>query len=65
MTEPVLQKVTIERRASETYPWAVVRERAETGETFHARDLIEAFAIVRAAYLADGTPRPWPASEIR
>ncbi len=58
MTEPHLERVVIERRPNACYPWSVVRERAETGETFHARDLMEAFAIVRQAYFPDGSPRP-------
>lgn len=40
--------------------WKLTRERDEGGETFTVDDLMEAFAVIDAAYRPDGTPRPWP-----
>ncbi len=59
MTQPLLRRVTIERL--DDGRWKLVRERDENGETFMCSDLIEAFQTVRAAYLANGEARPWPA----
>ena len=39
--------------------WKVTRERAETGETMIADDLMHAMDVVLLAYRPDGTPRPF------
>lgn len=51
----VLRRVTIERLPDGR--WMLTRERTENGERFDCDDLIHAFAVVRAAYLANGEPR--------
>lgn len=54
---PKLRRVVIER--DEAGRFRVVRERDAGGETFIARNLVEAFAFVLAAYLPCGTQRAW------
>jgi hypothetical protein len=56
VTLAVLQRVTIERLPNDH--WKLVRERAESGETFVCSSLREAFATVLAAYDSHGRPVP-------
>lgn len=53
-----LRRVTIERQ--DRGGWKLLRERDETGETFHCDDLHDAFDCVLDAYRPDGTPRGAP-----
>jgi hypothetical protein len=48
--------VLIERL--ESGRWMLTRERDENGERFDCDDLVHAFSFIRAAYLANGEPRP-------
>ncbi len=54
-TSRLLRRITIERVAVDR--WKVLRERDETGETFYATDLLDAFDYVSAAYWPNGEPR--------
>lgn len=62
MALTVLRRVTFTRH--ENGLWDVRRERADGGEScVNQRDLIECFESVRAAYFADGSPRPLEGDE--
>jgi hypothetical protein len=61
--EAVLKRITADRLPDGR--WKLVRERAETGETFECDDLHDVLDTVLAAYYPDGTPRPYPRTSER